>query len=82
MTDRGLQTDAHGDHRAVSFTAWAADVADTCTLVERLQLLAAELGLDDPAGSDWHGVLFGKLRPQVDRDPVRRSAAVPTPARA
>jgi hypothetical protein len=53
-----------------SFAAWAGGVAETCTLVERLEPVAAELGLPDPAASDWHGVLFGKLRPQVDREAV------------
>jgi hypothetical protein len=32
--------------------------------------LAAELGLPDAAGSDWHGALVGKLRPQASREPV------------
>jgi hypothetical protein len=53
-----------------SFAAWAGGVAETCTLVERLEPVAAELGLPDPAAGDWHGVLFGKLRPQVDREAV------------
>ena len=63
------QTDDRID-RTASFAAWAGDVAEVCTLVERLEPMAAQLGLPDAAGSDWHGALFGKLRPQVDREPV------------
>jgi len=63
------QTDDRID-RAASFAAWAGDVAEVCTLVERLEPVAVQLGLPDAAGSDWHGALFGKLRPQVDREPV------------
>ena len=53
-----------------SFAAWAGGIAEACDLVAVLEPLAAELGLPDAAGSDWHGVLFGKLRPQVSRTPV------------
>jgi hypothetical protein len=28
------------------------------------------LGAPDPESEDWHGVLFGKLRPQVSREPL------------
>jgi hypothetical protein len=66
-----------GQHKHVSepllhasFAVWAGAVAEICTLVERLEPVAAELGLPEPAGSDWHGVLFGKLRPQVESEPV------------
>ncbi len=54
----------------VSFAAWAGRIGELATLVERLLPLARELGLPDQAEADWHGALFGKLRPQVDREPV------------
>ena len=53
-----------------SFAAWAGGIAETCRLVTALEPLAAELGLPHAAGSDWHGALFGKLEPQVSREPV------------
>lgn len=53
-----------------SFAAWAGGIAETCRLVTALEPLAAELGLPNAAGSDWHGALFGKLEPQVSREPV------------
>ncbi len=66
-----------GQHKHVSepllhasFAVWAGAVAEICTLVERLEPVADELGLPEPAGSDWHGVRFGKLRPQVESEPV------------
>ncbi len=66
----GVQEPSSEPEPPASFAAWAGGVAETCTLVERLEPVAAELGLPDPAASDWHGVLFGKLRPQVDREAV------------
>lgn len=53
-----------------SFAAWAGGIAETCRLVTAIEPLAAELGLPNAAGSDWHGALFGKLEPQVSREPV------------
>jgi hypothetical protein len=53
-----------------SFAAWAGGIAEACDLVAALEPLAAELGLPDAAGADWHGALFGKLRPQVSREPL------------
>lgn len=53
-----------------SFAAWAGRIAEACELVAALEPLAAELGLPDAGDSDWHGALFGKLRPQVAREPV------------
>jgi len=53
-----------------SFAAWAGQVAELCDLVAALEPLAGELGLPPTAAADWHGVLFGKLRPQVAREPV------------
>jgi hypothetical protein len=55
---------------AASFSAWAANIAEACELVEQLEPLAMELGLPATAGSDWHGALFDKLRPQVSREPL------------
>jgi hypothetical protein len=53
-----------------SFAAWAGQVAELCDLVAALEPLAGELGLPPASEADWHGVLFGKLRPQVAREPV------------
>ncbi len=55
---------------ASSFAAWADRVAELCDVVSRLEPLATELGLPPPTHADWHGALFGKLRPQVSREPV------------
>jgi hypothetical protein len=55
---------------APSFAAWAGTVAALCEQVERLTPLAARLGADDPGAADWHAALFGKLRPQVAREPL------------
>jgi len=38
--------------------------------VEALEPLGRALGAPDPARSDWHGALFGKLKPQIDREPL------------
>ena len=70
MTQRGVQTDAREPGGTGGFAAWAGDVGRACDLVAALLPLAADLGLPDAATSDWHGALFGKLRPQVDREPV------------
>jgi len=61
---------SHGTSTAPSFMAWAKTVADLCSQVERLAPLAAALGAEDPAATPWHAALFGKLRPQVDREPL------------
>jgi len=53
-----------------AFAAWAGNVAALCDAVERLQPLAATLGTGDPQLCGWHGALFGKLRPQVAREPL------------
>ncbi|MFM8734644.1 MAG: GTPase domain-containing protein [Pirellulales bacterium] len=55
---------------APSFAAWAGDVAELCDLVERLGPLAKAVGAPAAGGTDWHGALFGKLRPQVSREPL------------
>ena len=61
---------------ASRFAAWAGRVGELCDLAERLLPVAADLGVPAPGGADagpradWHGQLFGKLRPQVTREPV------------
>ncbi|MFM7207524.1 MAG: GTPase domain-containing protein [Planctomycetaceae bacterium] len=55
---------------APSFAAWAGTVAELCGQVDALVPLARQLGAADPAGSEWHAALFGKLRPQVSREPL------------
>ena len=54
----------------VSFSAWAGRIGELSAQVERLVPLARELGLPEPTATEWHGALFGKLRPQVDREPL------------
>jgi hypothetical protein len=66
----GLQAVSTTTGAVPTFAAWAADVADLCGLVDDLVPLARSLGAPDPAASEWHGALFGKLRPQVSREPV------------
>ena len=53
-----------------SFAAWQHDLAELCRLLESLEPLGRSLGAPDPATTAWHGPLFGKLRPQVSREPV------------
>jgi hypothetical protein len=65
-----VQTDPGQVAGAASFSAWAGRVAELCGLVERLEPLARDLGAADPVTTDWHGALFGKLRPQVAREPL------------
>ncbi len=62
----------HGAHAATpgSFAAWSARVDELCAAVEEIMPLAAAVGAPDPRDADWHGVLFGKLRPQASREPV------------
>ncbi len=61
---------------ASRFAAWAGSVGELCELAERLLPVAADLGVPPPGAADagpradWHGQLFGKLRPQVTREPV------------
>lgn len=63
-----LGPDGHEGHEA--FGRWGGDVAILCQCVEGLTGLARRLGADDPAGSEWHDALFGKLRPQVCGEPT------------
>jgi hypothetical protein len=62
--------DREGTAGPGGFAAWSAGVTELCQLVEALAPTAASLGVADPAGSPWHGALFGKLRPQVSRGPL------------
>ena len=65
-----MQADASRPEPAPSFTAWGRTVAELCGLIDGLRPLAATLGAADPAATDWYGPLFGKLRPQVSREPL------------
>jgi hypothetical protein len=58
------------NHTTGSFAAWADRVVELCDVVSRLEPLAAELGLPPLTNADWYAALFGKLRPQVSREPV------------
>ena len=53
-----------------AFAAWSARVAELCDAVDEVAPLAAALGAPDPGPADWHGALFGKLRPQASREPL------------
>ena len=55
---------------ASRYAAWAGSVGELCGLVESLAGLATEIGAPPPPDAEWYGQLFGKLRPQVVRDPV------------
>ena len=52
------------------FAVWAGSVEELCCLIDSLRPLATSLGAPDPQASDWYGALFGKLRPQVSREPL------------
>jgi len=56
------------------YVAWAGSVGELCDVVDRLKGLATELGTPSPEGAEWYGQLFGKLRPQVTREPVMVAA--------
>jgi len=56
------------------FAAWSGSVDELCGVVDGLRPLAAAIGAPDPEPSEWHGALFGKLRPQVSREPLRVAA--------
>jgi hypothetical protein len=66
----GVSNDSDSNHTTSSFAAWANRVVELCEIVSRLESLAAELGLPSPSDADWYGALFGKLRPQVSREPM------------
>ena len=59
-----------GQSAAPSFAAWAGSVAELCAAVDRLTPVAASLGVTDASAAAWHGALYGKLRPQVSREPL------------
>jgi hypothetical protein len=65
-----VSNDADANRQASSFAAWADRVVDLCDVVARLEPLGVDLGLRPPTDADWYGALFGKLRPQVSREPV------------
>jgi len=52
------------------FAAWSGSVDELCGVVDGLRPLAAAIGAPDPREAEWHGALFGKLRPQVSREPL------------
>jgi len=62
--------DLEGTAGPGGFASWSAGVAELCRLVEDLAATAPALGATDPVGTPWHGALFGKLRPQVSREPL------------
>ncbi len=68
--ERGVPTNMDSIIDASSFAAWADRVAELCDVVSRLEPVASELGLPSPTDAEWHRALFGKLRPQVAREPV------------
>ncbi len=53
-----------------SLAAWSGSVVELCSCLEALDPLARSLGVADPSDTEWHGALFGKLRPQLDREPL------------
>ncbi len=53
-----------------SLAAWSDCVAEICSCLESLEPLACALGVPDPTATEWHGALFGKLKPQIDREPL------------
>lgn len=56
--------------QTTSYASWAGSIAELCGQLAALEPLALALGVAEPAGSEWHGQLFGKLQPQVSREPV------------
>jgi hypothetical protein len=59
-----------GTGSPVTFSAWAGNVGQLCDLIDALRPLAVSLGVPDPRRTDWYGALFGKLKPQVSREPL------------
>ena len=64
------RSESRADRPAPSFAAWADRIGGLAAAVAALRPIAADLGVPDPAAAPWHGALFGKLLPQVSRDPV------------
>ena len=59
-----------GERPPSRYASWAGNVGELCGLVESLAVVATEVGEPPPTDAEWYGQLFGKLRPQVTRDPV------------
>jgi hypothetical protein len=53
-----------------ALAAWGGCIAELCSCLEALQPLGRALGVVDPIDTAWHGALFGKLKPQLDREPL------------
>ncbi len=45
-------------------------MAELCDCLAALEPLGRSLGADEPSRAAWHGALFGKLKPQIDREPL------------
>ena len=56
--------------QTTTYASWAGSIAELCDQLAALEPLALALGVASPADTDWHGQLFGKLAPQVSREPV------------
>ncbi len=56
--------------QSTTYAGWAGDIGALCRALATLEPLAASLGAADPAATEWHGQLFGKLAGQVAREPV------------
>jgi hypothetical protein len=52
------------------YASWATRIAELARAVEHLEGVAAELGVAASGEGGWHGQLFDKLRPQVEREAV------------
>ena len=66
------EKDSKKDSRAFpgAFAVWADCIRKLCSCLDVLIPIAEAMGVEDPHQTDWHGVLFGKLRPQLDHEPV------------
>lgn len=58
------------DTPSAILAACAGWVAELCSCLESLEPVAQSLGVAQPTNSEWYGALFGKLRPQLDREPL------------
>jgi hypothetical protein len=52
------------------YAAWADAVAELAALIEALEPAARTVGAPPANEAEWQGALFGKLRPQVAREPL------------
>ena len=52
------------------FTDWADDLLDSALLVKQLRPLAESLAVAVGEETSWYGPLFGKLLPQIGREPL------------